>query len=483
MKILGKFKNFFLRNVCFVALAPFFLYGCVSSHYDRSENFQFSWKIGDFKSAAVEAENLSQNGPKRDRLLYKLEEGSVKRLAGDLDGSVLALQEASAEYDRWFGVHLKTEARVSETVSSVVGSAEWKPYKSRVYERVMMRVYQALNYLQLDDNGRARAEIFKSRQAIEDSREIWKKELTAAQSNMKKKGVDLDQGINDKGNNPLSEERMRIRAMVPSNLPDYVNPAAIYLESLYFLRTGSRRDDFEKASFSLRQLSALFPKNEWIQEDFTEAKKGMPVSDSVTYVFFETGRAPVRVEKRFDLPIVFFANQARIPYLGIALPSLKTNDQFLSGLRIKATTLSKPIQTKVLADMDAIVAKEFDKDYPIELSRAISGALVKGGLQYLATDSVRSENDTTRAIVGIGVSLLAQATTKADLRAWGTLPKQIQFCKIKTPTDKKLTLEGVGATLKEEVALNPAASTNLVWVRSVSAHSPLKVVGVFPLEP
>ena len=133
--------------------------------------------------------------------------------------------------------------------------------------------------------------------------------------------------------------------------------------------------------------------------------------------------------------------------------------------------------------MDAIVAKEFDKDYPIELSRAISGAFVKGGLQYLATDSVRSENDTTRAIVGIGVSLLAQATTKADLRAWGTLPKQIQFCKIKTPTDKKLTLEGVDATLKEEVALNPAASTNLVWVRSVSAHSPLKVVGVFPSSP
>ena len=104
-------------------------------------------------------------------------------------------------------------------------------------------------------------------------------------------------------------------------------------------------------------------------------------------------------------------------------------------------------------------------------------------MQYLATDSVRSENDTTRAIVGLGIGLLAHATRKADLTAWTTLPKQIQFCKIKTPTDKKLTLEGVGATLKEEVALNPSASTNLVWVRSVSAHSPLKVVGVFPLEP
>jgi hypothetical protein len=31
--------------------------------------------------------------------------------------------------------------------------------------------------------------------------------------------------------------------------------------------------------------------------------------------------------------------------------------------------------------------------------------------------------------------------------------------------------------------LNPSSSTNLVWVRSVSAHSPIKVVGVIPLDP
>lgn len=471
------------RIVRLFFFAPFFFSGCVSTHYDRTENFQFSWKIGDLKSAATEAEKLSQSGPKRDRLLYKLEEGSVKRLAGDLSGSVMALQEASDEYDRWFGVHLKTEARVSEAFSSVIGSAEWKPYKSRVYERVMMRVYQALNYLQLDDKGRARAEIFKSRQAIEDSKEIWKKELQAAQSDMKKKGVDLDQGINAEGKSTLREERSRIRAMVPSNLPEYVNPAAIYLESLYFLRTGTQRDDFDKAAFSLRQLASLFPENQWIQDDFQEAKKGVRKSESLTYVFFETGRAPVRVEKRFDLPIVFFANQSRVPYLGIALPSLKTNDQFLSALRIEATTLAKPIQTKLLANMDAIIAKEFDKDYPIELSRAISGALVKGGLQYLATDSVRSENDTARGIVGIGVGLLAQATTKADLRAWATLPKQIQFCKIKTPEDKKLTIGGVGASFSKEVVLNPSSSTNLVWVRSVSAHTPIRIVAVLSLDP
>ncbi len=463
-----------------IILSSLISFGCVSTHYDRSENFLFSWKIGDLKSAASEAEKLSESGPKRDRLLYKLEEGSTKRLAGDLTGSVKAFREAAEEYDRWFGVHLKTETRISEQFSSVIGSAEWKPYKSRVYERVMMRFYQALNYLQLDEKGRARAEIFKSRQAIEDSKEIWKKELLAAQSGMKEKGIDLDRGMNEDGNHAVNEELRKLRALVPPNLPEYVNPAVIYLEALYFLRGGTQREDFEKAAFSLRQLVTLFPDNQWIREDFQEAQEKERKTDPLTYVFFETGRAPVRVERRFDLPIVFFSSQSRIPYLGVAFPTLKTADQFLPSLSVQAD--GKQVQTKPLADMDAIIAKEFEKDYPIELSRAISGALAKGGLQYLATDSVRSEDDTTRAIVAVGAGLLAQMTTRADLRSWATLPKQIQFCKMRTPVDKKLTLSGVGASFREVVTLNPSV-TNLIWVRSISSHTPIRVVGVISLDP
>ena len=463
-----------------ILLSCLLSFGCVSTHYDRTENFLFSWKIGDLKSATSEAEKLSQTGPKRDRLLYKLEEGSTKRLGGDLTGSVKAFQDAAEEYERWFGIHLMTESRISEQFSSVVGSAEWKPYKSRVYERVMMRFYQALNYLQIGDKGRARAEIFKSRQAVEDSKEIWKKELQSAQSGLKDRGIDLDRGLKDNGKTSLNEDLRKIRALVPSNLPEYVNPAVIYLESLYFLRGGTQREDFEKAAFSLRQLAALFPDNQWIREDFQEAQKKERKTEPLTYVFFETGRAPVRVERRFDVPIVFFSNQARIPYLGVAFPMLKTTGQFMPSLNVQAD--GELVQTKPLADMDAIIAKEFEKDFPIELARAISGSLVKGGLQYLATDSVRSEDETTRAIVGVGVGLLSQLTTRADLRSWATLPKQIQFCKMRTPPDKKLTLTGVGATFREVVTLNPSV-TNLIWVRSISSHTPIRVVGVISLDP
>ena len=136
--------------------------------------------------------------------------------------------------------------------------------------------------------------------------------------------------------------------------------------------------------------------------------------------------------------------------------------------------------TKLLTDMDAIVAQEFDQYFEIELAKAITGSIAKGGLQYLATNAVRSEDDLSRVVVGAGAGMLAQATTRADLRSWSTLPKQIRFCKIETPSDQKLTLRGTGTKLKIDVNL-PSSQTNLVWVRSISAFTPFRVIGVCSL--
>ena len=222
-----------IKNLYFLFLLSF---GCVSTHYDRTEKFTFSWKIGDLDSASVEAEKLSVDGPSRDRLLYQLEEAMIKRMKGDIDGSIRSFNKVSDEYARWFGAHLKTEKKITEEFLSTLGSAEWKPYKSRIYERVMMRYYQALNYLQKGDDGRARAEIFKIRQAIDDSKQIWKKELEIAQAEMNKKNIDLEKGLESGNEEPIQSDILRIKKIVPDNFPVFVNPAAIYLEALYFLR-------------------------------------------------------------------------------------------------------------------------------------------------------------------------------------------------------------------------------------------------------
>jgi len=461
----------------------FFITGCFSSHYERTENFSFLWKIGDLERAGEEASRLSREGPKRDRLLYHLEGGTIARMNGHAEGSVSELNQAATEYDRWFGPHLRTETRVTEELVSTLGSAEWKPYKSRIYDRVMMRFYQAHNHLLLGNHGHARAEFFKTRQANEDSKDLWAFELDHAREEAKKQNLDLVKSLeNEDPKNPLFLERKKIQSLVPQNLPSFVNPAAIYFEALYFLHSGKHREDFAKAEYSLRQLHAIYPNNSWILEDYNLAQRGTHSKQPITYIFFETGRAPVRLERRFDLPIFFFSAQSRIPYLGVAFPILQTNDQYLSDLEIFTSDAKGETKgTALLADMDAIVAQEFDQYYDIELTRAISGAIAKGGLQYMATNSVRAENDLSQAVVGAGVGLLSQLTTRADLRSWSTLPKQIRFCKIETPQDQKLTLRGRGTKLSTEVMLTKH-HINLIWVRSISNFTPLRVVGVCPLS-
>ncbi len=401
----------------------------------------------------------------------------------NLSTSVTAFNQAGEEYERWFGTHLSTETRLSEEFLSTLGSTELKPYKSRIYERVMLRTYQAHNYLLDGDRGRARAEIFKTRQAIQDSKDLWKVELNNAREEAKSHKVDLGKTLSNKGGeNPLKEEREKIKSLVPSNLPKFVNPAALFLEALYFLHGATQREDFAKAEYSLRQLVSIYPHNQWIQEDYQHAKSGRNESSPVTYVFFETGRAPVRMERRFDLPLFFFSATSRIPYMGIAFPTLHINDQFLQDLEIfSSSKKGNAVGTELLADMDAIVAQEFDQYFDVELAKAITGTIAKGGLQYLATDAVRSENELARAAVGAGAGMLAQLSTRADLRSWSTLPKQIRFCKIPTPKDQKLTLRGSGTTLSTEVELHNA-NTNFVWVRSVSQFTPLRVIGVCALS-
>ena len=111
----------------------------------------------------------------------------------------------------------------------------------------MLRTYQAHNYLLEGDQGRARAEIFKTRQAIQDSKDLWEMELEVAREEAKKRKVDLGKTLSNKsGENSLKEEREKIQSMVPSNLPRFVNPAALYLEALYFLHSATQREDFAK---------------------------------------------------------------------------------------------------------------------------------------------------------------------------------------------------------------------------------------------
>ena len=83
-------------------------------HFCLDLSFIFSWKIGDFNQASHDIEKLAESGPKRDRMLYRKEEGTVKRLQNDFEGSIRAFSLAGDYYEKWFGVHLQSQTKITE---------------------------------------------------------------------------------------------------------------------------------------------------------------------------------------------------------------------------------------------------------------------------------------------------------------------------------------------------------------------------------
>ena len=190
--------------------------------------------------AGDEANRLTKEGPKRDRLLYYLEEGAVARMQGDRKDSILALNNAAREYDRWFGPHLRTETKISEELLSTLGSAELKPYKSRIYERVMLRTYQAHNYLLEGDRGRARAQVFKTRQAIQDSKDIWKLELDSAREQAKKHKIDLSKTLSNHGGECTTRGAQKYRVLFPRIYQSSsIQPLFISSHFIFFMERAS----------------------------------------------------------------------------------------------------------------------------------------------------------------------------------------------------------------------------------------------------
>jgi len=457
--------------------------GCISS-IDRAENFRFLWKIGDAEGAAREMTDLAERAPRRDHLLYRLEEGAVKRVNLDSAGSVEAFEKAQVEISRYFGVHLTTSANLPAEVIGIVGSPTSTPYVSHVYDRVMVNLYQGLNYFQLGDEGRARAQIFRIRGRVQNAKEIWKLKLEAAETaESSNRAVKWDAIRRD----PAFRQRVKELSNEPRSayyqaLPDYVNPWAIHLEALYFLATGKDRSDYEKAEFSLRELRRIFPDDPWIEEDHGRAQRlvsGDRDKEPLTYLYFETGRAASRLESRLDLPILFFDETARVPYVGVAFPKLFYHDSFVPNVSIIGQGIADSPEPRLLADMDAIITKEFKNDLPSVITKAILGAVAKVVMQYVVNKNLADKDETTKLAGQMGTGILAHTLTNADLRSWSTLPKQVLYCRVPTPPNNKLTFRTKKGNLIKEVKLASGGNTNIVCIRSVSHVTPLVVTSNF----
>ena len=170
----------------------------------------------------------------------------------------------------------------------------------------------------------------------------------------------------------------------------------------------------------------------------------------------ENGLGPELEQFRVDLPLFLLTNN--VQYTGIALPKIKLRDQAYSNLTVLSGDVSA--KTEVVASMDRVVQTEFDKRYPIILSRAIASTLIKTYAQHLAQKELGTWG-------GLAVAVYQAATNSADTRMWTALPKNFQVARVPAPRDGQLTLAFPNGN-NEFVQLNSGQSS-LVYVKAVNS--------------
>jgi hypothetical protein len=461
------------RSVFLMCMIGCFCAGCANYNV-QTQRIKNYYERGDMQAAAsYVATEADSHGEGKDAIVWRLEQGAVLRAAGRLVESNHAFDRAEEKINNY-----EESARVSVSREALATVTNLKnlPYEGFAYDKIMMNTYKALNYLELGDFEKARVELNRAYERQKDAIHINSKRIEKALDEGKKQNFNVDvDAVNNNSRFQSQFDRYYADLDQLKAYSDYVNPASVYLDGLFFMAQATGSSDLERARNSFERVRVMAGENKFFQQDLETLKQlinGQPIP-ATTYVFFETGLAPEREEIRIDLPL--FLIIPGVPYVGAAFPELRYRGNYLSSLNVSHSGTKET--TELLASMDAVVGREFKNELPIIITRTITASAIKAAATYGAYSGVTNggRNNAEAGFAVLIAGAIFQATmNQADLRTWTTLPKEFQLCRFSTPANRKIELESPSSGTKVPVTVDDGL-INVLWVKSVNSNSPLLV--------
>jgi tetratricopeptide (TPR) repeat protein len=121
-----------------MAVAAVCMTGCATT---RLESARHDYFRGNYLAAAAELDE--QTYPQRDRVLFKMERGTIRQAAGDYDGSN---RDFISAYD---DIAAMTAIQVVQDTGSLVVNDTVQDYRGAPFERTMLHAFTAKNHLML----------------------------------------------------------------------------------------------------------------------------------------------------------------------------------------------------------------------------------------------------------------------------------------------------------------------------------------------
>lgn len=402
-----------LLNVRFrsIALISFLIIfsGCHSYVLDDAQqDLRKSFGDGNFQASQELLSKLQSKDVYRskDAVLWNLENGIIQHFSGNYDSSNVFLSRAEVEIENNYTKSL------SRGFASMLSNDNKLSYDGEPYENIYLNAFKALNFVHLKDWEGA---------LVETRRMNFKME----QLDIKIKGLaDAFSKADTTGKTEWSSGKVNIQ-----------NSAfAHYLSAILYAKTGKPDDariEFEKIGIAFRDQSKLGGYQYFDLSNLEQIRD--PDSYNVLLTSF-TGQSPIKAQE----DVRTFGEDF---YLKFSFPTVRLYDTQVYSVRAVVNGKQK-LDLHLIEEMDLVSKEVYSAKQPIIYSRAFLRALLKAGGTSLIKNKIKEENQTLGFIADIFSLIYKEASEKADLRGWQTLPGQAWMNVLKLPEGTNtITLE------------------------------------------
>lgn len=430
-----------------------------------------------------------------DELHWQLEAAMLHFYAGNWQEAIkhfTAAENLIRQYDERAKISLRD---IGAETGTLITNLNALPYRGFCRDRIALNFLKAFCYLGIgrEDSFRAQVKRLRNEQkkVMSDYQEFFRQEqqkMDAAKSeNPQSAGIldgfsSLFQLVSGGRNPELAENAEILHQAANNGYADFLNPAAIFLSALVSLRDGNisnARIDFQRFYEAMPEnplaqryfVTALTLDGKEIPDKLKEVEPfDFPLDQECIFVIFANGRGAAFKQISIEVPVA------------AAWPVCEFYPATFDRISVKGGN-HLSVSEKI-ADMDGIIAREFDERMPLMITRIILSTAIKEAAKYAATavayNSSEENGELAAALVFAGASLYNAAMNTADTRSWELLPKEFQLAQLPMPADRKVEIELQGEkNFPLQIEIPDFSRSAIIFVNAVSPAS--ISCNIFPL--
>ena len=460
--------------------------GCstIENSHRQKEPLLAAWMAADTAAAQSElASKVRSRTGTGDELVWRLEAGTWAFAFGryaDAVAEFAAAERVIADYDERASVSARD---VGSEAAGALSNLNVLPYRGWCRDRMALEIYKSLSYLGQGREDAFRAQVKRLRERQKEIQEDYAKFFEQEKAEIDKARADNpaaakqadEQGSvsaisGNAQNAEFTQSLAEMRQIAHRGYGGFLNPLALYLSALGNLRDGN----WDNAAIDTKRLHEALPANPFVNAfhatTLRNAGRPLPAELSTTpafpypmdrdclYVIFANGRGAAFRQISIYWPIM------------VAWPACEFYHPPFSGAQVSGG--GQTVTTVPLADMDAILAQEFEQRLPGIITRTLLATLIKeGAYRGGQWATLHASNDwrvqaVSFAAVTVAGTAYRYAMNTADTRCWELLPKEFQVAQLPMPADRKVRVSLGGRTM--DVAVPAGCRSAVLYVSAPS---------------